>query len=174
MTKFSTADFQGNTATRLGVIAAHKCGLHPLTKFRDCPSKPKFNRMLNEYVNSLGDDWETTITNDCNKILNEEVFTDDFNPQNIQVAGLSTTKTLLMTTEQYELDKDTPAFQPDQGFKMEIVEKPEMIFSPTTIENESFLPKDTEARGECKEAVSCELGTGSEQQPEELQCQPDL
>jgi len=168
MTKFSTADFQGDTALKLGVITAHKCGLHPLTKFRDCPSKTKYNRMLNEYVNSLGEDWETTLTRDFQTIINEEVMNENFDPSVLQVSGLSTTKTLLMTNEQYELDKDTPAFQPDQGFKMEIVEKTEMIFSPTNIENEPQLSQNGEAKNECEKPVYGELGTGSEQQPEEL------
>ena len=170
MTKFSTADFQGDIALKLGVITAYKCGLHPLTKFRDCPSKTKYNRMLNEYVNSLGEEWEQTITNDCNRIMNEEVFTDNFNPENIQVAGLSTTKTLLMTTEQYEIDKNNPAFSPDCNFKIEIVEKPEMFFSPTNIENEPVLSQNNEASTEHKTSLSGELGIGSEQQPEEPKC----
>jgi len=174
MTKFSNADFHGDIVLKLGVITAHKCGLHPLTKFRDCPSKPKYNRMLNEYVNSLGEDWEATITRDFNTIINEEVMNENFDPANIQVAGLSTTKTLLLTPEQYEVDKDTPAFQEDQGFKMEIVEKTEMFFSPTNIENEPELPKDGETENKCEAPIHVQSCSGSEQQPEELQCKPDL
>jgi hypothetical protein len=168
MPRFTTADFQGDTATRLGVIAAHKCGLHPLTKFSECPSKKKFNRILNEYVNSLGDDWETTITNDCNTIINEDVLTDNFNPANCHISGLSTTKTLLMTSEQFEMNGLNPAFSEDCNFKIEIVEKPEMFFSPNNIENEPDLPKDSETGCECQEAILSELGTGSEQQSKEL------
>jgi len=168
--KFCVSDFQGDTAVRLGVITAFKCGLPPLTHFKDAPSKPKFNRILNEYVNSLGEDWESVIIRDCNTILNEEVLNETFNPATYQVSGLSTTKTILMTPEQYEIDKENPAFQADQGFNIEIVEKPEMFFSPNNIENEPELSQDSKTRGECEETIPLQLSIGSKQQPEEFEC----
>jgi hypothetical protein len=137
MPRFTQMDFCGETSQRLQVIIANKCGEHPLTPFSKVASKPKFNRLLNEYVNSLGDDWDAVILKDFNLIVNEEILNDNFKAEEISCSGLTTTKTLLMTSEQYEIDKENPAFNKDY-FNIEIVEKPENILSSNNI-NESVL-----------------------------------
>jgi hypothetical protein len=132
MPRFSQMDFSGETAQRLQVIIAYKCGEHPLTPFSKVASKQKFNRLLNEYINSLGEDWNSVILKDFNLIVNEEILNDSFKAENISCSGLTTTKTLLMTSEQYEIDKENPAFGKDY-FTIEIVEKPENILSLNNI-----------------------------------------
>lgn len=111
MSRFTAEDFHGETAQRLQVIINNKLGKHPLMPFRETPSKSKFNRVLNEYVNALGTDWRDTIKNDFQIIFDEDIMNDDFKPEAVPVQTVFT-KHVLLTTEQAEGEyKDEPAFK---------------------------------------------------------------
>ena len=100
--KFQATDFSGETVTRLGVIIQSKMGNFPLTQFRDLSEsqKKKFNRLLNEYVKMLGDDWEKEIMDQFNLICQEDIFTESFDPSKLDILMNGGNKELLLTDEQ--------------------------------------------------------------------------
>ena len=100
--KFQATDFQGETVTRLGVIIQSKMGNSPLTQFRDMSEsqKKKFNRLLNEYVKMLGNDWEKEIMDQFNLICQEDIFTESFDPSKLDILMNGGNKELLLTDEQ--------------------------------------------------------------------------
>lgn len=102
--KFQQSDFQGDTVTRLSVIIQTKMGNPPLTLFRDMgeSQKKKFNRLLNEYVNMLGEDWEKIIQDQFNLICQEDVFVESFDPSKLDILLTGGNKELLLTEEQKE------------------------------------------------------------------------
>jgi hypothetical protein len=102
--KFQATDFQGETATRLGVIVQSKMGNPPLMLFRDLgdSQKKKFNRLLNEYVNMLGEDWEKIIQDQFNLICSEDIFVESFDPSKLDILLTGGNKELLLTEEQKE------------------------------------------------------------------------
>ena len=120
MSRFTAEDFHGETAQRLQVIINNKFGKHPLMPFRETPSKSKFNKELNLYVNALGTDWRNTIQNDFQIIFDEDIMNEEFNPAT-QPVQTSFIKNVLLTTEQAEgTYKDEPAFK---ELNVSIVEK---------------------------------------------------
>jgi hypothetical protein len=104
MPKFSKEDFTTENAIRLSVITMKRMELKPLTDFRDLPEsqKKKFNRLMNEYIANLGEDWETKILDDFNLIVNEDILTEEFNPSTQMVRELNTDIQILLTDEQKE------------------------------------------------------------------------
>jgi hypothetical protein len=97
--KFSKEDFNAENAQRLNVIIMPKIGKHPLHAFRDLGEgeKRKFNRVMNEYIQLLGEDWEKTLSHDFNRTCDEELFTPDFKPERLAVPQGG--KELLLTEE---------------------------------------------------------------------------
>lgn len=85
--KFSREDFNQTNAMKLNVIIMPKMGKHPLHAFRDLGEgeKKKFNRIMNEYIQLLGEDWEKTLQHDFNQVCDEELFTPDFKPERMAV-----------------------------------------------------------------------------------------
>jgi hypothetical protein len=102
--KFQQTDFQGDTVTRLSVIIQSKMGNPPLTLFRDMgeSQKKKFNRLLNEYVSMLGEDWEKIIQDQFNLICQEDIFVESFDPSKLDILLTGGNKELLLTEEQKE------------------------------------------------------------------------
>jgi hypothetical protein len=102
--KFQQSDFQGDTVTRLSVIIQSKMGNPPLTLFRDMgeSQKKKFNRLLNEYVSMLGEDWEKIIQDQFNLICQEDIFVESFDPSKLDILLTGGNKELLLTEEQKE------------------------------------------------------------------------
>lgn len=100
--KFQATDFQGETVTRLGVIIQSKMGNSPLTQFRDMgeSQQKKFNRLLNEYVKMLGEDWENVIMDQFNLICQEDIFTESFDPSKLDILMNGGNRELLLTEEQ--------------------------------------------------------------------------
>jgi hypothetical protein len=100
--KFQATDFQGDTVTRLGVIIQSKMGNSPLLQFRDMgeSQQKKFNRLLNEYVKMLGEDWEKEIMDQFNLICQEDVFTESFDPSKLDILMNGGNRELLLTDEQ--------------------------------------------------------------------------
>jgi len=82
MPLFSKEDFTQENATRLTVIIMKGMGKTPLTIFKDLPptQQTKFNRLLNEYIQTLGEDWEKKLLGDFDQIVGEDILNEDFNP----------------------------------------------------------------------------------------------
>lgn len=108
MGKFSQEDFNPENATRLMVIIMKAMGRPPLTHFRDLPptQKTKFNRLLNEYIADLGEDWETRLLDDFNLIVNEDILNEEFDAGKIFVRETITERNVLLSQEQEEWIKN--------------------------------------------------------------------
>jgi len=110
MPRFSKEDFTPENATRLSVIIMPRIGKSHLAAFRDLnPStKIKFNRIMNEYISTLGEDWEKTLFADFNQIVNEEILNEDFDPSKQIVPELNTDSKLLLSENQKEYFAEHP------------------------------------------------------------------
>ena len=111
MPKFSKEDFTQDNAIRISVIIMNRMGKNPLGDFRELPQsqKSKFNRLMNEYIGSLGEDWETKLLADFNQIVNEDILNEDFDPSKLQVKQLITERQVLLSPEQEEWIKKEEA-----------------------------------------------------------------
>ena len=91
MYMFSKDDFTKENAQRLSVII-----MTPFVSLSES-QKAKFNRLLNEYINSrlLGDDWLQTLLDDFNRIVNEDILNEDFDPSKVYVPIYNTERQLL-------------------------------------------------------------------------------
>lgn len=101
-------DFK-NHAQRISVIIMVKMLKHPLTSFHTLASgeKRKFNRLMNEYLKNLGEEWEQKLIEDFNQTCDEDLFTNSFNPELIPVSQREGGKELLLTDEQKEFVDET-------------------------------------------------------------------
>jgi hypothetical protein len=109
MPKFSKEDFTQENASRLMVIIMSKMGRPPLTQFRDLlqTQQTKFNRLMNEYIADLGEDWNTKLTADFDLIVNEDILNEEFDPSKVFVRDtIAERKVLLSQQEQEEWIKD--------------------------------------------------------------------
>jgi hypothetical protein len=99
---FQQSDFCGDTAFRLRVIINYKLGLKVMTEFSSLsPLKQKeFNKLLNEYIKALPDDWEPKIVTEFNEIAYDQIL-HDMKPEQMLVPPGD--KTLLLTEEQQKL-----------------------------------------------------------------------
>ena len=90
-------------AQRLSVITMMQMGKPPLTSFKNLdPSvQKKFNRLMNNYIKTLPDDFMPKLLEDFNQIVCEEIMNESFNPALINVPRGD--KKLLLTEEQKEL-----------------------------------------------------------------------
>lgn len=106
--KFSKEDFNNENATRLMVIVMTYMNKPPLTQFRDLPEsqKKKFNRLMNEYIAGLDEKWETQLHDDFNRIVNEDILNEDFEPSKIWVKDVITERNILLSQEQEEWIKE--------------------------------------------------------------------
>jgi len=104
MPTFSKEDFTQENATRLMVIIMKEMGKPPLHQFRDLSPtlKTKFNRLMNEYIQSLGEDWETRILADFNQIVGEDILNEEFDAGRVLVRDTISQKNVLLTDEQKE------------------------------------------------------------------------
>jgi len=107
---FSKEDFTSENAQRLSVIIMPKVGKLPLFPFRALPEgmKKKFNRIMNEYIQSLGEDWEETLLADFNQIVAEDILNEDFDPAKQPVQEVNNDLTVQLTDEQKEFFADKP------------------------------------------------------------------
>jgi hypothetical protein len=89
-------------AQRISVIIMVRMGKHALTSFHRLANgeQRKFNRLMNEYLRGLGEDWESKLIEDFNRTCDEDLFTDSFNPELIPVSQKEGGKELLLTEEQ--------------------------------------------------------------------------
>ena len=104
MPKFSKEDFTQDNATRIMVIIMSKMGRPPLTQFKDLPQsqKTKFNRLMNEYIADLGEDWNTKLLDDFNLIVNEDILNEEFDAGRVFVRETITDRNVLLNEEQQE------------------------------------------------------------------------
>ena len=104
MPTFSKEDFTQENATRIMVIVMKEMGKPPLYQFRDLSStlKTKFNKIMNEYIQSLGEDWETRLFADFNQIVGEDILNEEFDAGRIFVRETITEKKVLLSDEQKE------------------------------------------------------------------------
>ena len=82
MAKFSMEDFVGDNVTRLSVICMPKIGKKPLFPFKSLMEheKKKFNKAMNEYIQSLGENWDESLRQDFDEVCNAEIFNEQFDP----------------------------------------------------------------------------------------------
>jgi hypothetical protein len=120
--KFTAEDFTAENATRLSVIIQTKMGNPPLTPFKSLmeSQQKKFNRLLNEYVNMLGDDWYNIILDQFNLIMQEDVLNESFDPSKQTIGMVGGNKELLLSDEQKEfitkeLEKDIDEYKKEVG-----------------------------------------------------------
>ncbi len=104
MPRFSKEDFTQENATRLMVIIMSKMGRSPLTQFRDLPQsqKTKFNRLMNEYIADLGEDWKPKLLDDFNLIVNEDILNEEFDAGRVFVRETITDRNVILNEEQQE------------------------------------------------------------------------
>jgi len=101
---FSQEDFTQENAERLKVITFSKMLMPLMTPYYSlCPTmKTKFNRIMNEYISSLGEDWEPKLWTDFNTLVNEEIMNEDFDPSKQFIKEMNTDKKILYSPEQEE------------------------------------------------------------------------
>jgi hypothetical protein len=111
MSKFSKEDFTPENATRLMVIIMASMNKPPLTHFRDLQptQKTKFNRLMNEYIADLGENWQERLLGDFNRIVNEDILNEEFDASKIFVRDTITERNVLLSTEQEEWIKQEEA-----------------------------------------------------------------
>lgn len=79
---FSQEDFK-EQSTRLQLIIMSKLNKPLLTSFHSLSAreKVKFNKLLNQYVQSLPkEDWLEVLLDDFNEVCLDHLFTDSFDP----------------------------------------------------------------------------------------------
>jgi len=111
MPKFSKEDFTQENATRLMVLVMKRMGRPLLSQFRDLPhsQKVKFNRVMNEYIQSLGEDWEKVMLDEFNRLVNEDILNEEFDPTTTIVKDNRTDRQVLISPEQDEWIKTEEA-----------------------------------------------------------------
>jgi hypothetical protein len=99
---FSKEDFTPENAQRISVIVMKQMGKPVLTSFRSMGTahQSKFNRLMNQYIQSLPEEWESKLMGDFDLIVNEDLLTDEFDPSTLFVPVLNSTPELLLTDEQ--------------------------------------------------------------------------
>jgi len=100
---FSQEDWNPENAQRLSVIIMTKMSKPPLTSFKtlDPSVQKKFNRLMNEYIQALPDDFMPKLLEDFNQIVNEDIMNESWNPAVYSVPRGD--HKLLLTDEQKKL-----------------------------------------------------------------------
>jgi len=112
---FTKADFTQEVATRLTVIIMSKMQKPPLTSFfsLEKSQKTKFNRIMNEYIASLPEEWKDKMESDFNTIVNEDILNEDFDPSKVFVKDVNMKPEMLLSPEQEQwIKEETEAGRP--------------------------------------------------------------
>jgi hypothetical protein len=100
---FSKEDFNSENAQRLSVIIMTYMNKPPLTAFKALrdSQKQKFNRLLNEYIQKelQQENWRDTLLCDFNRIVNENILNEDFDPSKQYVPIYNTDRVILNSPE---------------------------------------------------------------------------
>jgi hypothetical protein len=62
---------------------------------------------MNEYIQSLGEDWEKVMLDEFNLIVNEDILNEEFDPTKTIVKDVITERKVLLSPEQEEWIKRT-------------------------------------------------------------------
>ena len=91
---FSMKDFSEETnRLRLNAIIMDKILLPPVTPFSKLEGqtlKRKYNAELQQYIHSLDENWNETITKDFNLIMGDYLSSNSFQPENLFIPTIST------------------------------------------------------------------------------------
>jgi hypothetical protein len=112
---FSKEDFTQPVATQLTVIIMKQMEKKPLTPYFSLePSqKKKFNRLMNEYIVSLGEEWKDKLEADFNLIVNEDILNESFDPTTTYIKEINTQPEMMLSPEQEQwIKEETEAGRP--------------------------------------------------------------
>jgi len=81
-----------------------KMGLEPLENYKKLgeAKKKRFNKIMNEYIRELGENWQTRLTDDFNEIINEQVLNEEFKSEKIFVKDAIMTPELILSDQHKE------------------------------------------------------------------------
>lgn len=104
MPAFSKEDWTPENATRLNLIVMTKMGLDPFSLFKDLgeSQKKKYNRILNQYIQSLGENGVEQLKTEFDQLVMEDILTEKFKPELCPVQILNTEPQLLLREDQKE------------------------------------------------------------------------
>ena len=129
MPPFTKEDFlKPEVGQRLSVIIMSKMNKNVLQPFTKLIAKDKkeFNKLLNEYIGSLGEDWEETLIKDFNEVCSLDLFDTDnyFNPEKIPAQVGESELILTEEQKQFEEDMKDPVKKAEwqEKLKAEIIE----------------------------------------------------
>ena len=129
MPLFTKEDFlKPEVGQKLSVIIMSKINKNVLTLFSKLMTKDKkeFNKYLNEYIGTLGENWEETITQDFNETCNLELFDTEnfFKAENIPTQVGESELILTEEQKQFEEDMKDPVKKAlwEENLKVEILE----------------------------------------------------
>ena len=104
MPYFSKEDWTPENATRLNLIVMTKMALDPFSLFRDLgeSQKKKYNRILNQYIQSLGENGVEQLKQEFDQLVTEDILTENFKPEKVFVPVMNSEPQLLLREDQKE------------------------------------------------------------------------
>ena len=104
MPYFNKEDWTAENATRLNLIVMTKMALDPFSLFRDLgeSQKKKYNRILNQYIQSLGENGVEQLKQEFDQLVTEEILTENFKPEKVFVPLINSEPQLLLREDQKE------------------------------------------------------------------------
>jgi len=105
---FSQEDFNEHSP-RLCIIIMNKLKKPLLTSFHSLSDrhKKKFNKLLNEYIQSLPkEDWLPILEEDFNELCLDNIFTDDFDPSKTYCPDVNMNLQLLSNEKEEEAEAE--------------------------------------------------------------------
>ena len=110
MPPFTKADFmKPEVAQKLSVVIMCKMDKPVLTPFNSLKSREKkvFNQLLNNYISTLGENWNDILIQDFNETCQDELFdTDNFMKCENYPCEVASECELLLTEEQKQFQED--------------------------------------------------------------------
>jgi hypothetical protein len=104
MPYFSKEDWTPENATRLNLIVMTKMALDPFSLFKDLgeSQKKKYNRILNQYIQSLGENGVEQLKQEFDQLVTEDILTENFKPEKVFVPQINSEPQLLLREDQKE------------------------------------------------------------------------
>lgn len=104
MPYFSKEDWTPENATRLNLIVMTKMALDPFSLFKDLgeSQKKKYNRILNQYIQSLGENGVEQLKQEFDQLVTEDILTENFKPETVFVPQINSEPQLLLREDQKE------------------------------------------------------------------------
>ena len=137
MPYFSKEDWTAENATRLNLIVMTKMALDPFSLFRDLgeSQKKKYNRILNQYIQSLGENGVEQLKQEFEQLVTEDILTENFKPEKVFVPVMNSEPQLLLREDQKEFwetsekEREERILQRMKEFKEKETEEKEKIIS---------------------------------------------